>query len=146
MCPYMYDWPPRYLENGRKLNISSSHYIALSHVPFHVMTIDLIHNPKMHLFYIPQSSIQNRNLHIHVLNGALWGMEQVHAGICEIGLLSDSLWWQRNSLKPYTSLIAHPLDIKYSHQSHDAVKQHCYLNKYAISMLLTKRVLKLKHF
>ena len=41
----------------------------------------------LHLFHIPQSSIQNRNVHISVLNGGLWGMEQVHSGICEIGLL-----------------------------------------------------------
>ena len=41
----------------------------------------------MHLFHIPQCSIQNRNVYISVLNGALWDMEQVHAGICEIGLL-----------------------------------------------------------
>ena len=41
----------------------------------------------MHLFHIQQCSIQNRNVHISVLNGALWDMEQVHSGICEIGLL-----------------------------------------------------------
>ena len=42
----------------------------------------------------PQCYIQNRNvrisvliLHISVLNGALWDMRQVHAGICEIGLV-----------------------------------------------------------
>ena len=28
---------------------------------------------------------QNRNMHISVLNGALWDMEQAHSGICEIG-------------------------------------------------------------
>ena len=39
----------------------------------------------MHLFHIPQCSIQNRNVHISVLNGALWDMEQVHSGICELG-------------------------------------------------------------
>ena len=37
----------------------------------------------MHLFRIPQGSIQNRNVHISVLNGALWDMEQVQYGICE---------------------------------------------------------------
>ena len=36
---------------------------------------------------IQQCTIQNRNVHISVLNGALWGMGQVHCGICEIGLL-----------------------------------------------------------
>ena len=50
-------------------------------------------NPRMHLFHIPQCSIQNRNGHISVLNGALWDMEQVHSGICEVGLLS--MWRNR---------------------------------------------------
>ena len=40
----------------------------------------------MHLFDIPQCFIQNRNVHIFVLNGALWNIEQAHSGICEIGL------------------------------------------------------------
>ena len=31
----------------------------------------------MHLFHIPQCTIENRNVHISVLNGALWDMEQV---------------------------------------------------------------------
>ena len=41
----------------------------------------------MHL-NIPQCSIQNRNVHISVLTEALWDIEEVHYGICEIGLLS----------------------------------------------------------
>ena len=41
----------------------------------------------MHKFHIPQCSIQNRNVHISVLNGALWDMELVHSGICKIGLM-----------------------------------------------------------
>ena len=41
----------------------------------------------MHLFHIPQCSIQNRNVHISVLNGALWDIEQVHSWIWEIGVL-----------------------------------------------------------
>ena len=41
----------------------------------------------MHLFHIPQCSIQNRNVHISVLNEALWDMEQVHSGINEFGQL-----------------------------------------------------------
>ena len=44
-------------------------------------------NPRMHLFHIPQGSIQNRNVHISVLNGELWDMAQVHSGICELGPL-----------------------------------------------------------
>ena len=39
----------------------------------------------MHLSHIPQFTIQNRNVHISVLNGALWDMGQVHCGICELG-------------------------------------------------------------
>ena len=41
----------------------------------------------MHLSHIQQCAIQNRNVHIYVLNGALWDMEQVHCGICEISQL-----------------------------------------------------------
>ena len=52
----------------------------LVHIP-----IDQFHNSRMHLSHIPQCSIQNRNVHISVLNGALWNMEQVHSGIYELG-------------------------------------------------------------
>ena len=41
---------------------------------------------------MPQYNIHNRNVHISVLNGALWDIKQVHSGICDIGLL------QRQSL------------------------------------------------
>ena len=44
----------------------------------------------MHLFHIPQCSIQNRNVHTSVLNGALWDMGQVHARIYELGQLGDT--------------------------------------------------------
>ena len=40
-------------------------------------------NPIMYLSHIPQCTIQNRNVHISVLNGVLWDMGQVHHGICE---------------------------------------------------------------
>ena len=40
----------------------------------------------MHLSHNPQHTIQNKNVHISVLNGALWNMGQVHFGICEIDL------------------------------------------------------------
>ena len=46
-------------------------------------------------------SIQNRNVHISVLNGTLWDMERIemHSGICEISLF-------RNRVKsPYNLLI-----------------------------------------
>ena len=39
----------------------------------------------MHLFYIPECTIQNRNGHISILTGALCDMEQVNCGFCEIG-------------------------------------------------------------
>ena len=39
----------------------------------------------MHPFHISQCSIQNRNVHISALNGALWDMEKVNSGICELG-------------------------------------------------------------
>ena len=42
----------------------------------------------MHLFHIPQYTIQNRNVHISVLTCELWEMEYVHCGICYIGLLA----------------------------------------------------------
>ena len=46
----------------------------------------------MHLFHIPQCTIQNRNVYISVLYSALWDLEQVHWGICEIVLLSRCHW------------------------------------------------------
>ena len=46
----------------------------------------------MHLFHIPQYSIQNRNVHISVLNEALWDMEHVHSRICELGQLNICCW------------------------------------------------------
>ena len=49
-------------------------------------------NITVHLFHIPQCTIQNRNVHISVLNGALWDMEQMHGEICELGQLKDSGW------------------------------------------------------
>ena len=52
----------------------------------------------MHLSHIPQCSIRNRNAHISVLNGALWDMEQVNSGICEIVLVchlaSENTQWK----------------------------------------------------
>ena len=64
----------------------------------------------MHLFHIPQCSTQNRNVHIYVLIGALWGMEQVHSGICDISLF-----------------------IQYTHCSFDMLS-HWGLNKTATSL------------
>ena len=37
--------------------------------------------------HFPQCTIQKRNVHISLLNGALWDMGQAHCGICEIGLV-----------------------------------------------------------
>ena len=44
----------------------------------------------MHLFHNPQCTIQNRNVHISVLSGALWDMEQEHCEICELGQLQGA--------------------------------------------------------
>ena len=47
----------------------------------------------MRLSHIPQYTIQNRNVHISVLNGVLlWDMGQTHCGIYENGLLTYS-WY-----------------------------------------------------
>ena len=45
----------------------------------------------MYLFHIPQCNIQNRTVRISVMNVALWDMEQLHCGICELG---QSLYFQ----------------------------------------------------
>ena len=52
----------------------------------------------MHQFHIPECSIQNRNVHISVLNGALWDVEQVHSEICEIGPLIWNLFHFKHSV------------------------------------------------
>ena len=41
-------------------------------------------NSTMHVSHTPRCTIQNRDVHISVLNGVLWDMEQMHGGICEI--------------------------------------------------------------
>ena len=48
--------------------------------------------PEYTCFYIPQCSIQNRDVNISVLNGALRDMAQMHSGICETGLLEDMIY------------------------------------------------------
>ena len=45
-------------------------------------------NTTMDVFHIPQYTIQNRNVHISVLNGVLWDMRQDHFGFCGIVLYS----------------------------------------------------------
>ena len=77
------------------------HSLLLNHLYLVILILDpdLGNQHKSHNapFHIPQCTIQNRNVHISVLNGALWDMEQVHYGICEIGLFhlsfSDPLVW-----------------------------------------------------
>ena len=56
-----------------------------------VLLLELIQftNPRIHVFHIPLFSIQNINVHIFVLKGALCHMEQAHSGICEIGRLPN---------------------------------------------------------
>ena len=60
----------------------------------------------MHLFHIPLCSIQNRIVHICVLNGALWDMAQVNSGICELGQLryTDVIPDETEATKPVKGL------------------------------------------
>ena len=58
-------------------------------------------NPTMHQSHIPQCNIQNRNAHISVVNVALWDMEKVQCGICEIvkkTLWNAQIWHHYNSV------------------------------------------------
>ena len=48
-------------------------------------------NPVMHLSHIPKWFIQNRNIHVSVLNGALRAMGHVYSWICELGQFGP-LW------------------------------------------------------
>ena len=50
--------------------------------------------PTMHLSHIRQYTIQNRNVHITVLNGVLWGIGQVHycSEWCIVGYWTGALW------------------------------------------------------
>ena len=54
---------------------------------YHVLKDTNLTNPMMLLLHIPQCTFQNRNVHISVLNGVLWDMEQVHCRVCEICVL-----------------------------------------------------------
>ena len=72
-------WRPSQVYNGKP-------YTKIQYAP----ELDFFTNHIIHLFHIPQCSIQNRNVHISVLNGALWHMEQMHSGICEVSQLCTS--------------------------------------------------------
>ena len=52
----------------------------------------------MYLNHTPQCSIQNRNAHISVLNGALWDMEQVHSGT---SIFQTTFWNGFSSMEMY---------------------------------------------
>ena len=54
-----------------------------------ITSINMLHKSHNAPFIFPtmHHSVQYRNVHISVLNGALWDMEQAHCRICEIGLL-----------------------------------------------------------
>ena len=71
-------------------NLMSSLWV--SHPSLHLLYLLIrVNRPiskiPMHPSHIPQYIIQNRNVHISVLNNAFWDKGQVHCGICEIGLL-----------------------------------------------------------
>ena len=62
----------------------------------------------MHLFHVPQSIIQNSNVHISALNGALRDMEQMHYGMCELGQylrVPNPSWW-RHQMETSSALLA----------------------------------------
>ena len=57
-------------------------YIDSNFIEIYCCETSLTH-PTICLSYVPQYIIQNKNVHIYVLNGILCGMGQVHCGICE---------------------------------------------------------------
>ena len=85
----------------------------------------------MHLFHIPECSIQNRNVHISVLNGAFWYMEQVHSGICEIGLFKCA----SISYHDYRNGWAH---LKYKSSIKGMILSHMFCKLTHWSLLLTE--------
>ena len=59
--------------------------------------------PVIDLFHKSQNApvpypIMLHNVHIYVLNEALWDMEQVHSGICESGQLDWNFYNQETNL------------------------------------------------
>ena len=79
-------WCPFWLDLNVLSQIQWSTFILRSAIrtASNICQLTEFTNLRMHLFHIPQCSIQNRNVHISVLNRALWEMELVHSGICEI--------------------------------------------------------------
>ena len=72
----------------------------------HVLTN--LRNPTLHLSHIPQYTIQNRHVHISVLNCALWDMGQAHCGICEFWSIVNDEWKSnRFRTRPSFSLVSH---------------------------------------
>ena len=70
--------------------------------PIPEWTCSISHNaPFRTEMYIPKCSIQNRNVYISVLNGALWDMEQVYSGISELGQLRDCRSTECTTQKQY---------------------------------------------
>ena len=66
-----------------KLSINDSFPQTKLQRYFVTTTIHQIHKShKKNLSHIPQCIIQNRNVHISVLNDVLWDMRQVHCRIC----------------------------------------------------------------
>ena len=66
-------------------------------------------NPTMHLFHIPQCAIQNRNVYISVLNGALWdrcilrfvmrSVQNTDTHLCFPGLREFEMTWVPRQLQ-----------------------------------------------
>ena len=68
------------------MSAKCGHFVQASMCWFCVAVIHNLTNPTMHLSHIPQYTIQNRNVHISVLNGVLWDMGQVHYEIYKTSL------------------------------------------------------------
>ena len=83
------------------------------------MKIEQFHKSQNAPAHNPHCSIQNRNVHISVLNGALWDTEQVHSVICELGhfwiYLFSAIIWSTNCLPPsWTKLSADEVMAKFA--------------------------------
>ena len=102
--------------------------------------IDLFHNPRMHLFHIPQCYIQNRNVHISVLG--LWRRIHVYPRSSYSMLVKRGPERQTLDEEPTRSLVRKSLltnmvlNINYALYSNGNIKWFCHS-----AMIYSKRVL-----
>ena len=81
-------WHSRRIRNPQ-FYVSGKGSIAIDELTLSATSQDLtlFTNTRMHLFHIPQYSIENSNVQIFILIETLWNMEPLYSGICEIALL-----------------------------------------------------------